>query len=247
MKVMQNSGERRDLSLLDTPWLDEIDFARLSKDQDNVHPSRLPSPRIRHRFDGALLGPGRSRNFLHGIPHRAPIATRSADARLRLADSKCRSSDSNSASGWKRFRSPARARLAVLRSSCTGLRPWPQVGTLADLMTRRRIHSVTPIIEQPLFLNLPDLPQPGSNEAAISAGCSAWCSSAMPCGRVQASSGKRRYPLSGCPRRALAAGAGSLSCIGARSIMKKETEHAKLQEAVERSVRARNCRRRCWK
>jgi len=41
----------------------------------------------------------------------------------------------------------------------TGLRRWPEVGTLVDLMERgEEFRAVTSIIERPLFLNLPELP-----------------------------------------------------------------------------------------
>ena len=40
----------------------------------------------------------------------------------------------------------------------TGLRRWPPVGTLADLIERGdEFRAVTPIVERPLFLNLPEL------------------------------------------------------------------------------------------
>ena len=41
----------------------------------------------------------------------------------------------------------------------TGLRRWPQVGTLVDLIERgEEFRDVTSIIERPLFLNLPEVP-----------------------------------------------------------------------------------------
>jgi hypothetical protein len=41
----------------------------------------------------------------------------------------------------------------------TGLRRWPEVGTLADLIERGdEFREVTPIVERPMYLNLPELP-----------------------------------------------------------------------------------------
>jgi hypothetical protein len=40
----------------------------------------------------------------------------------------------------------------------TGLRRWPQIGTLADLIERgEEFRQLTPIVERPLLLNLPEL------------------------------------------------------------------------------------------
>ena len=46
----------------------------------------------------------------------------------------------------------------------TGLKRWPEVGTLADLIERGdEFRKVTPIVERPMYLNLPEIP-PGQLE-----------------------------------------------------------------------------------
>lgn len=58
------------------------------------------------------------------------------------------------------YRSRARVRLSPVLPVVfhTDVRRWPQVGTLVDLIARgEKFRAVTPIIEQPLFLNLPKL------------------------------------------------------------------------------------------
>ena len=79
---------------------------------------------------------------------------------LRLADSQLQLFRYQVRQWSRTHPSPARVRLMPVLPVVfyTGLRRWPAVGTLADLIERGdEFRAVTPIVEQPLFLNLPDL------------------------------------------------------------------------------------------
>ena len=80
---------------------------------------------------------------------------------LRLADSQVQIFRDQVRKWLRKHRSSARIRLAPVLPVVfyTGLRRWPQVGTLADLVERGdEFRAVTPIVERPLFLNLPEIP-----------------------------------------------------------------------------------------
>ncbi|MBM4095098.1 MAG: Rpn family recombination-promoting nuclease/putative transposase, partial [Planctomycetes bacterium] len=79
---------------------------------------------------------------------------------LRLADSQLQIFRYQLRKGAAAHRARGRDRLMPVLPVVfyTGLRPWPRVGTLADLIERgEEFRAVTPIVERPLFLNLPEI------------------------------------------------------------------------------------------
>ena len=107
-----------------------------------------------------LAGPGRSRKKLliyilieHQSEPDRLMPLRLADSQLQIFRYQFRQ--------WSQtHRSLARVRLLPVLPVVfyTGLRRWPAVGTLADLIERGdEFRAVTPIVEQPLFLNLPEV------------------------------------------------------------------------------------------
>jgi hypothetical protein len=151
------------LSLLHAPWLDEIDFGRMRQikttfirrdyrhlESDIVLTAPLAGPQTRKRPLKNLL-------IYVLIEHQSEpdrlMPLRLADSQLQIFRYQVRQ--------WSRtHRSLARVRLMPVLPVVfyTGLRRWPQLGTLADLVERGdEFRLVTPIVERPLFLNLPEL------------------------------------------------------------------------------------------
>jgi hypothetical protein len=162
MKLMlEDPANVRDvLGLLDVAWLDGIDFSHLDQvkttfiRRDYRH---LASDLI---FTAPLIGAGRSRrNLLIYLL----IEHQSEPDRLmplRLADSQVQIFRYQVRQWLKTHPSPARICLSPVLPIVfyTGLRRWSAVGTLADLIERGdEFREVTPIVERPLFINLPEL------------------------------------------------------------------------------------------
>jgi predicted transposase YdaD len=158
---LEHPANVRDLlSLLDAPWFDDIDFGHLQQikttfiRRDYRH---LESDVV---LTAPLAGPGRLRKkvlIYILIEHQSEpdrlMPLRLADSQLQIFRYQVRK--------WSpSHRSPIRARLSPVLPVVfyTGLRRWPQVGTLADLIERgEEFRAVTPIVERPLFVNLPEL------------------------------------------------------------------------------------------
>jgi hypothetical protein len=162
MKMMlEDQANVRDvLGLLDVAWRDDIDFRQLDQvkttfiRRDYRH---LASDLI---FTAPLIGGGRSRkNLLIYLL----IEHQSEPDRLmplRLADSQVQIFRYQVRKWLQTHPSPARIYLSPVLPVVfyTGLRRWPKVGTLADLIERGdEFREVTPIVERPLFINLPEL------------------------------------------------------------------------------------------
>jgi ElaB/YqjD/DUF883 family membrane-anchored ribosome-binding protein len=162
--LLEHPANVRDLlSLLHATWLDEIDFGRMEQikttfirrdyrhlESDMVLTAPLAGARTRKRGPKNLL-------IYVLIEHQSRpdrlIPLRVADSQLQIFRYQVRQ--------WSRtHRSLARVRLMPVLPVVfyTGLRRWPQLGTLADLVERGdEFRLVTPIVERPLFLNLPEL------------------------------------------------------------------------------------------
>jgi hypothetical protein len=162
MKAMlEHRANVRDLlSLLHPPWFDEIDFGRIEHIK-----TTFVRRNYRHLASDVVLtaplgGTGRTRKTLliyilieHQSEPDRLMPLRLADSQLQIFRYQMRKWPQDS-------RLAARARLAPVLPVVfyTGVRRWPQVGTLADLIERGdEFRAVTPIVEQPLFLNLPEI------------------------------------------------------------------------------------------
>jgi hypothetical protein len=162
MKLMlEHPANVRDLlRLLHVRWLEEIDFDHLVQikttfiRRDYRH---LESDIV---LIAPLVGKGRSRRKLliyilieHQSEPDRLMPLRLADSQLQIFRYQVRQ--------WSRkHRSLAGVQLLPVLPVVlyTGLRHWPQVGTLVDLMARGdEFRAVTPVVERPLFLNLPDV------------------------------------------------------------------------------------------
>ena len=163
MKMMlEHPANVRDLlRLLHAPWLDEMDFSHLEQikttfiRRDYRH---LESDIV---LTAPLAGPGRTRKTMliyilieHQSEPDRLMPLRLADSQLQIFRYQVRK--------WSQtHRSLARVQLFPVLPVVfyTGLRRWPEVGTLAGLIERgEEFRAVTPIVERPLFLNLPELP-----------------------------------------------------------------------------------------
>ena len=159
--LLEHPANVRDLlSLLHAPWLNEIDFGQLEQikttfiRRDYRH---LESDIV---LTAPLVGPDRLQKKLliyilieHQSEPDRLMPLRLADSQLQIFRYQVRK--------WSRtHRSLARVQLSPVLPVVfyTGLRRWPEVGTLVDLMERGdEFRAVTSIIERPLFVNLPEL------------------------------------------------------------------------------------------
>ena len=243
MKMMLEhpANVRELLSLLDTPWLNEIDFTRLQQikttfiRRDYRH---LESDIV---LTAPLAGPGRSRTKLLIY---VLIEHQSEPDRLmplRLVDSQSQIFRYQLRKWSQTHGSPARARLMPVLPVVfyTGVKRWPQVGTLADLIERgEEFRPVTPIVQHPLFLNLPDLPAAKLHRA----GYFGWVLQLVQ----QRKSRAREFwellegvaaHLRAMPPMERQRWRDFLSYIGAMVYHeRKESEQAKLHEVLQRSI-----------
>lgn len=147
------------LSLLRIPWFEEIDFGHLELIKTTfIHRD------YRHlESDIVLTAPltGGSKGARKTVLIYILIEHQSEPDRLmplRLADSQIQIFRYQVRTWSQTHGSLARVRLSPVLPVVfyTGVRCWPEVGTLADLLVRgNEFRAVTPIIERPLFLNLP--------------------------------------------------------------------------------------------
>ena len=160
--LLEHPANVRDmLSLMHTPWLDEIDFR---------HMEQIKTTFIRRDYrhlesdivlTAPLVGPRKSspkKLLIYVLIEHQSEPDRLMP--LRLADSQLQIFRYQVRQWSKTQRSPARLRLMPVLPVVfyTGRRRWPQLGTLADLIERGdEFRAVTPIVERPLFLNLPEL------------------------------------------------------------------------------------------
>lgn len=160
--LLEDPPNVRDLlRVVRAPWLDDIDFR---------HMEQIKTTFIRRDYRhlesdivlaAPLAGPrkslGRKVLIYILIEHQSEpdrlMPLRLADSQLQLFRYQVRQ--------WSPTHgSPARVRLMPVLPVVfyTGLRRWPAVGTIADLIERGgEFRTVTPIVERPLFLNLPEV------------------------------------------------------------------------------------------
>ena len=157
--LLEHPANVRDmLGLLHTSWLDEIDFTRLELvkttfiRRDYRH---LASDLV---YTAPLVGGRRSRRSLLIyllIEHQSEPDRMMS---LRLADSQVQIFRYQVRQWLQTHPSVARLRLRPVLPVVfyTGLRRWPKVGTLADVIEGgEEFRPVTPIVERPFFFNLP--------------------------------------------------------------------------------------------
>ena len=195
MKMMlEDRANLRDaLGVLRVAWLDEIDFSRLEAVKTTFIRRDYRHLASDVAFTAPLISAGRSRRELLIyllIEHQSEPDRLMP---LRLADSQVQIFRYQVRKWLQTHPSAARIRLRPVLPVVfyTGLRHWPQVGTLADLIERGdEFREVTPIVERPMFFNLPaiapaQLERCWSAKGASSAGCCGCCRSER---RVRASS-----------------------------------------------------------
>ncbi len=244
MKMMlEHPANVRDaLALLHAPWLDEIDFGRLEQikttfiRRDYRH---LESDIV---FTAPLRGRGRSRRKLviyvlieHQSEPDRLMPLRLVDSQSQIFRYQVRKWLQTHGSTRRVLLSPV---LPVV--FYTGVRRWPEVGTLANLIARGdEFRAVTPIVEHPLFLNLPELPPAQLEHDGGSLG---WVLRLLQRRRARV----REFEdlLEHVVAHLEAIGPAErqrwrdlLSYIGAMVYHERsESEHARLQEAIERSI-----------
>jgi hypothetical protein len=151
------------LRLADVPWFDQIGFDHLEHIKTTFIRRNYRHLQSDIVLTAPLAGAGRSRKTLliyilieHQSEPDRLMPLRLADSQLQIFRYQVRK--------WSQtHRSLARVQLLPVLPVVfyTGLRRWSQVGTLADLIERGdEFRAVTPIVERPLFLNLPEIPRP---------------------------------------------------------------------------------------
>lgn len=241
--MLEHPANVRDaLGLVDVPWFDEIDFGRLGQirttfvRRDYRH---LASDIV---FSAPLRGRGRSRRELLIyilIEHQSEPDRLMP---LRLVDSQAQIFRYQVREWLQTHRSTRRVQLSPVLPVVfyTGVRRWPEVGTLVDVIKRgEEFRTVTPIVENPLFLNLPELP-PAQLER--DGGFLGWVLRLLQ--RRRAGAREFRELLERVVAHLEPMGPAErqrwrdlLSYIGAMVYHERsESEHARLQEAIERSI-----------
>jgi hypothetical protein len=159
--LLEHPANVRDLlGLLHISWLDEIDFSRLE-----VVKTTFIRRDYRHLasdlvYTAPLVGGRQSPRSLliyllieHQSEPERFMPLRMTDSQIQIYRYQLRT--------WlQKHPSAARFRLRPVLPVVfyTGLRRWPKVGTLADVMEcGEEFRPVTPIVERPLFFNLPDI------------------------------------------------------------------------------------------
>jgi hypothetical protein len=242
--LLEHPANVRDLlRLVQAPWLDEIDFGHMQQikttfirrdyrhlESDIVLTAPLGGPRT---------GPGKKLLIYILIEHQSEpdrlMPLRLADSQLQILRYQVRK--------WSQTHSSlARVRLWPVLPVVfyTGLQRWPAVGTLADLIERGdEFRAVTPIVERPLFLNLPEL-----DAAALErdGGYFGWVLRLVQQRKSRAGEFLELLQRVGAHLEAMPPAERQrwrelLDYVGALVYHdRNEAEHAKLQEALERSM-----------
>jgi len=233
---------REALGLVHVPWFDEIDFGRLEQVRTTFvrrnyrHLASdivFSAPLVRRR------GPNKRLLIYILIEHQSEPDRLMP---LRLVDSQAQIFRYQVRKWLQTHRSPARLQLSPVLPVVfyTGLRRWPLVGTLVDVIKGgEEFRAVTPIVEQPLFLNLPEVP-PARLER--DGGFLGWVLRLLQRRRA----GVREFQelLERVVAHLEEIGPAErqrwrdlLSYIGAMVYHERsESEHTRLQEAIERSI-----------
>jgi hypothetical protein len=162
MKMMlEDPANVRDvLGLLDVAWRDDIDFSHLDQVKTTFIRRDYRQLASELVFTAPLIGRGRSRRNLLIyllIEHQSEPDQLMP---LRLADSQVQIFRYQVRKWLQTHLSTARICLRPILPVVfyTGLRRWPKVGTLTELIEGGdEFREVTPIVERPLFINLPEL------------------------------------------------------------------------------------------
>jgi predicted transposase YdaD len=163
MKMMlQHPANVRDvLRLADVPWFDEIGFDRIREIK-----TTFIRRNYRHLQSDIVLtaplsgsGPAERKLLIYILIEHQSDPDRLMP--LRLADSQVQIFRYQVRQWLKTHASEAQIRFSPVLPVVfyTGLQRWPKVGTLADVIERgEEFREVTPIVERPMYLNLPEIP-----------------------------------------------------------------------------------------
>ncbi len=160
--LLEHPANVRDvLHLADVPWFEQIGFDELEHIKTTFIRRNYRHLQSDIVLTAPLIGSGRAvRKLLIYIliEHQSepdPLMP------LRLADSQLQIFRYQVRQWLKTHASEAQIRLSPVLPVVfyTGLKRWPEVGTLADLIERGdEFREVTPIVERPMYLNLPEIP-----------------------------------------------------------------------------------------
>ena len=163
MKMMlEHPANVRDvLRLADVPWFEEIRFDRLEHIKTTFIRRNYRHLQSDIVLTAPLSGSGRPERTLliyilieHQSEPDRLMPLRVADSQIQIFRYQVRQWLKTHASEAQILLSPV---LPVV--FYTGLNRWPEVGTLADVIERGdEFREVTPIVERPMYLNLPETP-----------------------------------------------------------------------------------------
>ncbi len=248
--LLEHPANVRDvLRLADIPWFEEIEFDQL----DHIKTTFIRRNYRHLQSDIVLTAPlsgsrGAERTLLIYIliehqsePDRL-MPLRVADSQLQIFRYQVRQWLKTHASEAQILLSPV---LPVV--FYTGLKRWPEVGTLADVIERGdEFREVTPIVERPMYLNLPEIP---SDRLEREGGYFGWVLRLVQQRHTRVAEFRQLLRnvvthLEGMEAEDRARWLDLLSFVGAMIYHERsEGEHVELHETVEDSVSREESRR----
>ena len=250
MKLMlEHPANVRDvLRLADVPWFDEIGFDRIQEIKTTFIRRNYRHLQSDIVLTAPLSGSGLAERKLliyilieHQSDPDRLMPLRLADSQLQIFRYQVRQ--------WlKTHASDAQVRLSPVLPVVfyTGLKHWTEVGTLADLIQRGdEFREVTPIVERPFFLNLPELP---ANQLEVKGGYFGWILRLVQQRHLRVEEFRQLLRdavahLDGMEAEDRARWRDLLSFVGAMIYHERsESEHVELHEALEDSVRSERLR-----
>jgi hypothetical protein len=251
MKMMlEHPANVRDvLRLADVPWFEEIGFEQLEHVKTTFIRRNYRHLQSDIVLTAPLIGSGRAQSklLIYILIEHQSEADRLMP--LRLADSQVQIFRYQVRQWLKTQASEARICLSPVLPVVfyTGLRRWPEVGTLADLIERGdEFREVTPIVERPMYLNLPELPP---DRLENRGGYFGWVLRLVQQRHARAAEFRQLLRnviahLEGMETEDRARWLDLLSFVGAMIYHERsESEHAELHETVEDSVDREELRR----
>jgi hypothetical protein len=241
--LLEHPANVRDvLRLADVPWFDEIGFDRIQEIKTTFIRRNYRHLQSDIALTAPLGGSGRAERKLliyilieHQSEPDRLMPLRLADSQVQIFRYQVRQWLQTHASESQICLSPV---LPVV--FYTGLRRWPEVGTLADVIERGdEFREVTPIVERPMYLNLPELPP---DQLQDKGGYFGWVLRLLQQRHTRLAEFRQLLRdavahLDGMEAGDRARWLDLLSFVGAMIYHERsETEHVELHETIEHSV-----------
>ena len=248
--MLEHPANVRDvLRLADVPWFDEIGFDRIQEIKTTFIRRNYRHLQSDIVFTAPLSGSGPAERKLliyilieHQSEPDRLMPLRLADSQLQIFRYQVRQ--------WlKTHASEAHVRLSPVLPVVfyTGLKHWTEMGTLTDVIERGdEFREVTPIVERPFFLSLPEL---SANQLAVKGGYFGWVLRLVQQRHLRVAEFRQLLHdavahLDGMEAEDRARWLDLLSFVGAMIYHERsEREHVELHETIEGSVCREELRR----